>query len=50
LSVASLEWEKFSLSKNKKLFDLKIITDDGHPVTSFNGIKIEPYMGKDDCR
>jgi transcriptional regulator GlxA family with amidase domain len=33
---------------NDDLFDLKIVTYDGLPVTSFNGIKIIPHCGTED--
>ncbi len=49
LTVAALEWKQLVLDDSIKLFNLKIITDDGLPVTCFNGMKIEPHMRKDEC-
>ena len=49
LTVASLEWKQLVLDDSIKLFNLKIITDDGLPVTCFNGMKIEPHMKKNEC-
>jgi transcriptional regulator GlxA family with amidase domain len=49
LCVASQEWERLLSDKITTLFDLTIITDDGLPVTCFNGIKIHPDQKKDDC-
>ncbi|MCP4022106.1 MAG: GlxA family transcriptional regulator [Desulfobacteraceae bacterium] len=49
LSVASLEWKRQHPDETIKLFDLRIITDDGLKVTCFNGMKIEPHMSKNDC-
>ncbi len=44
LSVASLEWKRLFPGEKTDLFNLKIITDDGLPVTCFNGMKIVPQM------
>ncbi len=49
LTVASLEWKRLVLDDSINLFNLKIITDDGLPVTCFNGMRIEPHMRKDEC-
>ena len=49
LSVASLEWKRLISDETADLFDLIIITDDGLPVTSFNGMKIQPHLRKDAC-
>ncbi len=49
LSVASLEWKQLHPHEKNDLFGLRIITDDGFPVTCFNDTLIKPHMGKDDC-
>ena len=49
LSVASVKWKELLSHEKVELFDLKIISIDGFPVTSFNGIKLEPHGSKDDC-
>lgn len=49
LTVASVEWNRLVLDNSTNLFNLKIITDDGLPVTCSNGMKIDPHMKKDDC-
>ena len=49
LSVASLEWKRLFSDETTDLFNLMIITDDGLPVTCFNGMKIKPHLRKDDC-
>ncbi len=48
LSVASQTWKDLKPEETEDLFDLMIITDDGLPVTCFNGMKIDPHMGKDE--
>ena len=48
LMVASLEWKRLVSDDTINLFNLKIITDDGLPVTCFNGMKIEPHIRKDE--
>ncbi len=49
LSVASLEWKRLVSDETTELFNLRIITEDGLPVTCFNGMKIEPHMRINDC-
>jgi transcriptional regulator GlxA family with amidase domain len=49
LTVASLEWKRLVLDDSINFFNLKILTDDGLPVTCSNGMKIEPHMRKDEC-
>jgi transcriptional regulator GlxA family with amidase domain len=49
LSVASLEKKRLFPEEKKDLFNLRIITDDGLPVTCFNGMKLVPHMGKEAC-
>lgn len=49
LTVATIEWKQSLLNDTEDLFNLVVITDDGLPVTCFNGMKIEPDLKKDDC-
>ena len=49
LSLASLQWAARFSGKGANLFRLTIVTGDGGPVTCFNGMKITPHMGTDDC-
>ncbi len=49
LTVASHEWKRLVLDDSINLFYIKIITNDGLPVTCFNGMKIDPHMKKEDC-
>ena len=49
LSVASFEKKRQLPDEKTDLFNLVIITDDGLPVTCFNGLKLEPHMKKEDC-
>lgn len=48
-SVASLEWKKHHAPTGDELFSVKIITENGKPVNSFNGLQIQPHSGTDDC-
>lgn len=48
-SVASLEWKRLFPEETTDLFNLNIITDDGLPVTCFNGMKLVPQTGKAVC-
>lgn len=48
-SVASLEWKQLHPDRDIDLFDLRIVTESGRPVNCFNGMTIEPHMGKMDC-
>ncbi len=48
-SVASLEWKRLFPEEKIDLFNPRIITDDGLPVTCFNGMILDPQMGKDAC-
>lgn len=43
-SIANMEWEKITGS-NRPLCETKIISPDGEPVVSFNGIPITPHQG-----
>ncbi len=47
--MASLEWRKQAPDRNPDLFELRIITVSGAPVTCFNGMSITPHGDKDDC-
>jgi len=49
LCVASLEWQRLLSDETPPLFNLVVVTDDGLPVTCFNGIEIHPDQKKDDC-
>lgn len=48
LSVASREWQRLS-DHPAPLFDPMIIAQDNHPVTCFNGIKLQPHKEKEAC-
>jgi len=50
LSLASSQWATRFSGKGAGLFRLTIVTGDGRPVTCFNGMKVIPHMGTDDCR
>jgi len=49
LSLASSQWAARFSGKGAGLFRLTIVTGDGLPVTCFNGMKITPHTGTDDC-
>ncbi|MCP4114363.1 MAG: GlxA family transcriptional regulator [Desulfobacteraceae bacterium] len=48
LSVASREWQRL-LKQPAPLFDPVIIAHGNRPVTCFNGIELQPHMGKEEC-
>ena len=49
LSVASIEWGTLYSHSTSSLFNPMIISNDGLPVTCFNGMKIDVQMKRDDC-
>jgi transcriptional regulator GlxA family with amidase domain len=49
LSVASIEWKRLVADEIADLFSVQIISDNGMPVACFNGMKIAPHSGKDEC-
>lgn len=49
LSVATFENKRILPDEPELLFNQMIITNNGQPVTSFNGTKIAPDMGKNAC-
>lgn len=49
LSVASRQNDLADPNNLDPLFDLSIVSDDGKPVTCFNGLILTPHMGRSQC-
>lgn len=50
LSVASRQYSLTDPKNPVPLFDLAIVSDDGEPITCFNGLILSPHMGRSLCK